>query len=614
MAADLRIKFNADTSSLASQLKGISGVMQAAMGSFAVTQLAGAMRSVAEFAGSMQDAAEQTGFSVRSIQQWNYAASQAGATMADVTTGIRRFQDVIGQDEPTKAQAEALARLGLKLNDLKTMRPEDAFRRVAEAVGRVGNESERTSLAMELFGRAGVKVAAIGANFSRTIESFTPASDKAIKAAAEFDDRWAAATITMKTWGAVAMGVISEVAEAMGQASVEGGFFSKLTDPKRYFEGLDESKKILDREKEAQDQAARILEQADRKAIARRDKAVANTTTPYGPDMPTPQQLQQAAEATARWQEKQDAAREKTAQEIMRRDEELQDAKQEAADAELAMEEQRARILEGIDDRRFRRRIERAQKAADAADKRMAEVERMQAQFGVGGMDTAAEEKLASIARERKRLSEMLDAQGDIRLGVDTGDVDKVKALGDKDIRLGVDAGDVDKVKALGDKDIRLGVDAPNAKQNLEDIANARKRLKELEKEEAKALIEQGGFAGLKAMMAESPAARARRRRAISDDEELRNKIQAMEQGRRVHLTPAERRRIREMADAEARAKGFQNAAQMRLQQAQGDFDKWRKAQDDKQMRINIAGLLVQQTRAANRLDQLAQNLRVVGV
>ena len=166
----------------------------------------------------------------------------------------------------------------------------------------------------------------------------------------------------------------------------------------------------------------------------------------------------------------------------------------------------------------------------------------------------------------------------------------------------------------MGDKDIRLGVDAPNAKQNLEDIANARKRLKELEKEEAKALIEQGGFAGLKAMMAESPAARARRRRAISDDEELRNKIQAMEQGRRVHLTPAERRRIREMADAEARAKGFQNAAQMRLQQAQGDFDKWRKAQDDKQMRINIAGLLVQQTRAANRLDQLAQNLRVVGV
>ena len=61
-------------------------------------------------------------------------------------------------DHRRRPAADALARIGLTVNDLKGLKPEDQFQRIADGLNAVEGPTVRAATAMELFGKSGTQL------------------------------------------------------------------------------------------------------------------------------------------------------------------------------------------------------------------------------------------------------------------------------------------------------------------------------------------------------------------------------------------------------------------------------------------------------------------------
>lgn len=88
------------------------------------------------------------------------AADISGVEASAFDTGITMFARRLGEAAIKGGEAdEALNRLGLSAHDLTRMSADKAFLTVADAISRVGNQSERLQLSYQLLGRQGAELA-----------------------------------------------------------------------------------------------------------------------------------------------------------------------------------------------------------------------------------------------------------------------------------------------------------------------------------------------------------------------------------------------------------------------------------------------------------------------
>lgn len=227
MALDLRMKFSADTSGLQQQITSVASSIKSAFGAVAgaaaLSGVASMIKSVSEYAGGLQDLSEQTGFSTDALQELNYAAINGGSSIEDMTTAIRKMQDVLGQKKATDDQIKALDKLGLGFNQLKAMAPEEAFKKLAEAISNIPNQMERTAAATDFFGKGGMKIASMAGDmdkFAKAAHDAGAVVDKElIKSVADFDDAVVSSIQTVKSWGISVIGAIQKVASSAGKLS-----------------------------------------------------------------------------------------------------------------------------------------------------------------------------------------------------------------------------------------------------------------------------------------------------------------------------------------------------------------------------------------------------------
>lgn len=136
---------------LASPLLGLVDVAKKAAG--AIVSL---FTEMTDRADAMNDMANQIGVSTEWLSRMEFAASQAGAGMEDVSQGMRFFHRAIQEATSGNAEAAAaFARVGMSVESLKGMNPEDAFIKAGAAMGQLSDAAERTDLAMRMFGRGG---------------------------------------------------------------------------------------------------------------------------------------------------------------------------------------------------------------------------------------------------------------------------------------------------------------------------------------------------------------------------------------------------------------------------------------------------------------------------
>lgn len=126
----------------------------------AVTALTG-MAGMAVKAGAMADdlntLAKQTGFTTEELQKMQYAADRIDVSVDTITGGLQKLTVQV------KNGNDAFDTLGVKLTDASgnTRSMTDIFYDTVEALSHIENETDRDTMAMELFGKSASSLAGI---------------------------------------------------------------------------------------------------------------------------------------------------------------------------------------------------------------------------------------------------------------------------------------------------------------------------------------------------------------------------------------------------------------------------------------------------------------------
>jgi len=128
-------------------------IMAAGAGIFALAQ------KTANAGDVIQKMALRTGFSTETLSEYKHAAELSGTSLDALEKGVKRMQKSIYDAERGLSTAnEALDFLGLSIEDLQGLSPEQQFDKMAMALADIEDPSKRAALAQEIFGRAGTEM------------------------------------------------------------------------------------------------------------------------------------------------------------------------------------------------------------------------------------------------------------------------------------------------------------------------------------------------------------------------------------------------------------------------------------------------------------------------
>lgn len=101
----------------------------------------------------------RVGVGIEALSQYKYVAEANSISLDTLTGAFQKMQVNLSKaSEGTGAAADALKLLGLSTTDLASLEPDAQFEAIADALSKVGNKSDQTRLAMQLFGKAGAQL------------------------------------------------------------------------------------------------------------------------------------------------------------------------------------------------------------------------------------------------------------------------------------------------------------------------------------------------------------------------------------------------------------------------------------------------------------------------
>lgn len=132
----------------------------AAVGSSAAAatkKLFDAAKGTGEFADDLITLSQQTRISTDTLQKWSYASRFVDVEVSTMTGSMAKMiRNMDSARSGTGASAEAFQKLGISITDSggQLRDSETVFMEAIDALGRVGNETERDAMAMALFGKS----------------------------------------------------------------------------------------------------------------------------------------------------------------------------------------------------------------------------------------------------------------------------------------------------------------------------------------------------------------------------------------------------------------------------------------------------------------------------
>ncbi|MBI5864317.1 MAG: hypothetical protein HZB38_07405 [Planctomycetes bacterium] len=149
------------------------GTRMAAVGAAAVTALFGSAKVFADLGGDIEDVADRTGVSVEALSELSWAAHLAGTDLETLEGSVRKMQKfIVAAAGGSEGAREALSRLGLTVEELINLNPEQQFKRIADQLSKIQDPTLRAALAMEVFGKSGTALLPLIKRGARGIEEF----------------------------------------------------------------------------------------------------------------------------------------------------------------------------------------------------------------------------------------------------------------------------------------------------------------------------------------------------------------------------------------------------------------------------------------------------------
>ena len=168
-AKSLLVRMGADTKAMEAGFKKADGLIQQNSEKFkkagraitvagaAIVGSIGMMVKSYVTAGDWVDKmAKRTGISTTALSELAYACDISGASLGDVEKGVKKMaKSITDADAGLETYLRSFRRIGIDIEELKKMKPEDQFIAIGTAIEGLGSETEKAATAQEIFGRAG---------------------------------------------------------------------------------------------------------------------------------------------------------------------------------------------------------------------------------------------------------------------------------------------------------------------------------------------------------------------------------------------------------------------------------------------------------------------------
>jgi hypothetical protein len=202
---------------------GTAGI---AAGASVLGPIGAAVASFASRGSDLNDLSAKSGVSTEALQTLGYAAKQNGTDMETLAGGVKKMQKNLFEAKNGSKEAEATFQgLGLSVEDLMKMSPDEQFRTIGDAISKIKNPTERTAAAMRVFGKSGTELLGVMAGGRTELEATEKKfrdlglvmSAEDVAAADKFgdtmDDVWAIAKRVGDVIGAAVVPILQDFAD-----------------------------------------------------------------------------------------------------------------------------------------------------------------------------------------------------------------------------------------------------------------------------------------------------------------------------------------------------------------------------------------------------------------
>ncbi len=190
-------KMSNSVSGLASQLRGLApAISVVAFASFAKGAFMAADR--------LNDLAQRTGVAASTLSALNIPLLQGGASVEEFAASITRMNNVIGEAAKGNNQQliDTFNSLGLSIEKLYQLSPEEQFYAIAQALNGVTNQADFTNRGIDIFGRSFATLAPLikqtGGDLRGFVDDAKAAGDalteEQLKKIDDFGDKWTEAS------------------------------------------------------------------------------------------------------------------------------------------------------------------------------------------------------------------------------------------------------------------------------------------------------------------------------------------------------------------------------------------------------------------------------------
>lgn len=151
----------------------LMGSWRALAGAVGIGSVAGGFKSIVDEADRVGKAASKIGIATEELSKLAYAASKENINFTALETGLQRMTRRIGAAAQGSAELEkTFAALGLSVDELAQLAPEEAFYRIADATRAIGNEKEQLALFFKIFDTEGVNLIRLARQGSEALKGY----------------------------------------------------------------------------------------------------------------------------------------------------------------------------------------------------------------------------------------------------------------------------------------------------------------------------------------------------------------------------------------------------------------------------------------------------------
>lgn len=221
--AELSVKIKVPTAGLKTGLKGAEGMIKKhhraigmgmmAIGAGIVASGVLAVKSYAKMGDEIGKMSKKISFSTVALSEWKHVAEIGGASLETIEKSVKKMSMSIGDLSAGLATyTREFDKIGIGIEDLKGLKPEQQFEKIAYAISGLTDDTERMNVAQKIFGKGGLDLLPIFAMGAQGIAKYKQeAHDLGVvwedtKAAEDFTD-------AMGNMGTVMDGLKKAIAE-----------------------------------------------------------------------------------------------------------------------------------------------------------------------------------------------------------------------------------------------------------------------------------------------------------------------------------------------------------------------------------------------------------------